>query len=374
MDPEEFRAFWLYGSAGVGKSAIMQTIAELCHAKGLLLASFFFSRTSATRNNHSLLISTLSYQIALSSPLFKEHINFTITEDPTIFHCLLSAQLRSLVVEPLLQTHWQQDSNNPPLIVLNGLDKCSSPDDQCCILWELVEAFQNDPLWIRVLITSQPEQCILTAFNTGTLHQRSQCLSLDDHSLLSEAYADIEVFLRQRFLEIKASHPLRAYIPPEWPLNSDIRLILWKFSHHFIFISTVICFIRCPRHCLVQRLQAVCDVSVMTEETPFAELDFLYLTILACAENIQPVIEILGMLIVPHSSWSSRGITPDQSISFISTFLGYTPEELRFHLMDLGSLIDLDVPDSVYAHFMTLYLQHCGSIKMKPQMVGTQIQ
>ena len=36
---------WLYGPAGAGKSAIAQTIAELCHARHLLLASFFFSRT-----------------------------------------------------------------------------------------------------------------------------------------------------------------------------------------------------------------------------------------------------------------------------------------------------------------------------------------
>ncbi|KAF9521374.1 hypothetical protein CPB83DRAFT_743152, partial [Crepidotus variabilis] len=35
--------YWLFGSAGAGKSAICQTIAEIFNEKGLLLGNFFFS-------------------------------------------------------------------------------------------------------------------------------------------------------------------------------------------------------------------------------------------------------------------------------------------------------------------------------------------
>ncbi|KDR79916.1 hypothetical protein GALMADRAFT_24501, partial [Galerina marginata CBS 339.88] len=34
--------FWLYGSAGVGKTAILQSIAEQCYAEGYFGGSFFF--------------------------------------------------------------------------------------------------------------------------------------------------------------------------------------------------------------------------------------------------------------------------------------------------------------------------------------------
>jgi adenylylsulfate kinase-like enzyme len=37
---------WLYGPAGAGKSAILQTIAEMCTRLQILLASFFWSRNS----------------------------------------------------------------------------------------------------------------------------------------------------------------------------------------------------------------------------------------------------------------------------------------------------------------------------------------
>jgi sigma54-dependent transcription regulator len=47
---------WLFGSAGAGKSAIAKKIAELAAEKGLLIGTFFFSRTSPNRNSKDHLI------------------------------------------------------------------------------------------------------------------------------------------------------------------------------------------------------------------------------------------------------------------------------------------------------------------------------
>ena len=69
---------WLYGPAGVGKSAIAQTIAEQCHELKLLAASFFFSRTTAGRNDHSRLIATLIYQLCLSIPEIRTYVEDAI--------------------------------------------------------------------------------------------------------------------------------------------------------------------------------------------------------------------------------------------------------------------------------------------------------
>jgi ATP-dependent Lon protease len=60
MDFQQICFFmWLYGPAGTGKSAIVQSIAELYHKADLLAASFFFSRTAVGRNDGSRLIPTL---------------------------------------------------------------------------------------------------------------------------------------------------------------------------------------------------------------------------------------------------------------------------------------------------------------------------
>jgi len=55
---EDIDAFimWVYGPAGAGKSAIAQTIAEMCDEEMILLASFFFSRNDPSRSTVSTLI------------------------------------------------------------------------------------------------------------------------------------------------------------------------------------------------------------------------------------------------------------------------------------------------------------------------------
>ncbi|KIM39462.1 hypothetical protein M413DRAFT_446966 [Hebeloma cylindrosporum] len=60
---------WIFGPAGTGKSALAQTIAEMCFREGRLAASFFFSGFSAARRQ---LICTLAYQIAMSIPSVSE--------------------------------------------------------------------------------------------------------------------------------------------------------------------------------------------------------------------------------------------------------------------------------------------------------------
>lgn len=62
------RFMWIHGPVGAGKSAIEQTIAEMCHNARILAASFFFSRNIAGRNDKSLLITTLAYQLTVSIP------------------------------------------------------------------------------------------------------------------------------------------------------------------------------------------------------------------------------------------------------------------------------------------------------------------
>ena len=84
---------WLNGAAGAGKSAIAQTIAELCDEAGVLLASFFFSWSDPYRNNGATLFPTLAYQIACAIPEAREQLERAIDRDPLIFTRSLEAQM-----------------------------------------------------------------------------------------------------------------------------------------------------------------------------------------------------------------------------------------------------------------------------------------
>ncbi|KAJ3509279.1 hypothetical protein NLJ89_g5305 [Agrocybe chaxingu] len=341
IDNDKFDSFWLYGSAGVGKSAILQTIAEFFYVKRRLLASFFFSRNSATRNNRYHLIATLAYQIALCSPQLKEHIGNTVHQDPTIFDRSPEAQLRALVVGPLLEAR-KQEIDVPLLIIVDGLDECHTPDDQVSILRAFTNTLKEEPLGVKLLIASRPERLIRVAFDNGTLRERTRRLSLDDKSL--RAFEDIEVFVRHKFLEIKSSHPLNSYIPPEWPPKENVDLILSKASGNFILPSVVMRYIESPRHLPVERLKIICESSKQVGEMPYAELDALYTTILSGTEHIKPISEVLGILTLRSLS-KSYNFFLCLTLSFFAEFLGYAIDDLRSYLMDLNSLIDLENGD-----------------------------
>src|ERR1700759_2106681 len=53
------RILWLYGPAGVGKSAIAQTIAR-SHGPEKIVATFFFFRSDSSRNDGNRLFTTLA--------------------------------------------------------------------------------------------------------------------------------------------------------------------------------------------------------------------------------------------------------------------------------------------------------------------------
>ncbi|KAE9383227.1 hypothetical protein BT96DRAFT_794799, partial [Gymnopus androsaceus JB14] len=94
--------YWLYGAAGVGKSAVAQTISE-DFAASHLAATFFFARADPSRNNLSSFFITISYQLATSPtlrPLLKYPIDLAVHENPSIIHATLEEQFRDLIVLP----------------------------------------------------------------------------------------------------------------------------------------------------------------------------------------------------------------------------------------------------------------------------------
>jgi hypothetical protein len=335
---EDLDAFimWMYGPAGAGKSAIAQTIAEMCEEEMILLASFFFSRNDPSRSIVKPLIATIAYQITLNLPDIRDAILGAIDRDPLIFSKSLAVQVKSLIVAPLQQLAEAGFFNKPTsrrLVIIDGLDECSDPKVQQNIVDVLANAQRQHGLPLIFLISSRPEQQISLAFSTGVLPNMATRVALDESYLPDE---DIRVFLTDRFQELKSTHRLRAYIHPQWPFPAVLGQLIKKSSGQFIYASTVICYVSSIRHKPMDRLDIVLGIRPPQKDLPFAELDALYMHILAGVEDVEPVLKILGFLFFRSPLFSFQ-----MPFHHMEEFLSLQPGDVELYLGDLSSLINI---------------------------------
>ena len=333
---EDLDAFimWLYGPAGSGKSAIAETIAEICEDEMILLASFFFSRNDPSRCTVKPLIATIVYQITLNLPDLRDAILSAIERDPLIFSKSIAVQVKSLVVMPLQQladTGFFEEPTARRLIIIDGLDECSDPKVQRNILDVLVNSQRQYRLPLIFLIVSRPEKHISLTFSTGLLSSVTTRVALDDSYLPDD---DIKLFLADKFQEIKSTHPLHAYIPPEWPFPDVFNHLVKKSSGQFIYASTVIHYVSSIRHQPTDRLDVVLGIRPPLRDLPFAELDALYMHILAGVEEIEPVLEIFSIILLLDRRYNFDN-------PCIEEFLSLRPGDIQLYFGDLSSLVNI---------------------------------
>ena len=336
---EDLDAFimWVYGPAGAGKSAIAQTIAEMCEEEMIILASFFFSRNDSSRSTAKPLIATIAYQITLNLPGIRGAILSAIERDPLIFSKSLAVQVKSLIVaplQPLVEAGLFNDPTSRRLIIIDGLDECSDPKVQRNILNVLSNARQQHQLPLIFLIASRPEQHISFAYNVGLLPSITTRLALDESYLPDE---DIQLFLTDKFQEIKSSHPLHTYISRQWPLPNVLKQLVYKASGQFIYASTVIHYISSIRHKPMDRLDVVLGLRPAQRELPFAELDALYTHILGSVEDVEHVLEILSLLLFFHR------VQQVWDASNIEEMLSLQHGDVKLYLGDLSSIVNTEL-------------------------------
>ncbi|KDR71808.1 hypothetical protein GALMADRAFT_126732 [Galerina marginata CBS 339.88] len=322
---------WLNGAAGAGKSAIAQSIAELCCAQECLLASFFFGRSDPNRNHARSLFPTIAYQMVLAIPQLREKLVAIIEFDPLIFTRGPSVQFLSLIVKPLrelLDSGFFNDPSSPRLVIIDGLDECLDRRSQCEILDIIVRGIQQDRLPLIFLIASRPEHEISTKFNSPRVTSILTRLVLDDSYLPDN---DIELFLRDKCKEITETHAFKQYIPPSWPADDIIYDLVDKSSGQFIYASTVVKYVESSRHHPHHRLEVVLNLRPARRDLPFADLDALYTHILASVDEIEEVLDILTFLILEE--------IPSTTGDSFEKLFSLDPGDIQRLFCDLGSIV-----------------------------------
>ncbi|KAM6492387.1 hypothetical protein JOM56_012111 [Amanita muscaria] len=162
---------WLRGPASIGKTAIALDIAQ----QKQVAATFFFSRTDASRNDGNRLFTTLAWQLADSIPDIKTHIIHSIDKHPDLPQKRIEDQFEYLVVQPFTAME-KATSAVPPsglVVIIDGVDECADLQLQRRLLEVIVKAISDRRVPLRFIISSGPDANIQSIFD------RLQCPVLD---------------------------------------------------------------------------------------------------------------------------------------------------------------------------------------------------
>ncbi|KAJ7660311.1 hypothetical protein DFH06DRAFT_393481 [Mycena polygramma] len=292
-DSPHARLMWLYGCAGMGKSAIAQTFAAECQQDGILGASFFFRRGDTGRGNWKGLFPTLAYQLAASFPQLRDALRQAVEADKLVFGQAMRHQFQKLIIAPFEKSPqlalW-------PIVVIDGLDECENHGVQVMLLDLVIKALQTGAFPVRVLLVSRPEAHLREVLQASENFDVCRHLELRADA---SADADLRRYLGHEFSKIYKCHTSRGvFFEDGWPGEGAIDYLVNRSSGAFIYATTVVRYVDEEYTHPAERLKSV----LRRKPDSTAPLDTLYTQILSTVPDRSILLRVLHAVLREHSS------------------------------------------------------------------------
>ncbi|TFK19727.1 hypothetical protein FA15DRAFT_567807, partial [Coprinopsis marcescibilis] len=303
---------WLFAPAGMGKTAIAQTVAELCEEEELLAATFFFHRGDPQRNCTTRLVASIAFQLASSIAEIKPLIEEAVRTNPAVLDKALHIQLKKLIIEPMEKI--AQHLTTDRIIIIDGLDECiglksegADLEAEQHLVLQLIDTLQSLPLPLFVIILSRPEAWIIESFDSlPTLSSSTERFDLLENAAMDE---DIITYFRSEFARIQKAPNHReefATRADPWPSNNVVFALTWRAAGQFIYAATVVRYVEDPWDSPTARLRTILSPNLPADHNPLQSLDNLYLQILEQCRNHATTLEVLGYLMAFDGSLTFR--------------------------------------------------------------------
>ncbi|KAF9443422.1 hypothetical protein P691DRAFT_788061 [Macrolepiota fuliginosa MF-IS2] len=280
---------WMHGPAGVGKSAVAQSCADLLAENDKLGATFFFSRPNR-RDNSNHFFTSISYQIAMSHEPYGRIIDLKLRKDPTLLKKSITQQFQELLVKPIQELRAQGEDLERRVVIIDGLDECAEHRAQQEIVQIVAASIRNNTTPFLWAFFSRPETHIIASFTSDDIVPLSHHIELPvsraiDHEILCYLTDELKKIQKERNL------------PSSWPPEQQIGILVDLSGGLFIYAATVIRFIGDPNSLGPDtQLAAVLSLATIAKENadsehPLIELDLFYMLILlSIPPKILPVI------------------------------------------------------------------------------------
>lgn len=304
MPTVKSNVYWLHGFPGAGKSAIATSVANIFRELRRLGAFTFFTRGVACRNDPTLLIRTLAYQLGEFDQRIGTVVARVIEEVPSIKQAPLRCQFQKLLVEPFasLRDHLGE---GPILIVIDGLDECGQSNAREELLRILASESPRLPPTIRIFITSRAESDIRSAFSPCS-HILTR--EIDIKSPTNEK--DVQTYIHHQMVRIRLQNEWLE-LSSDWPGNARMDALALRASGLFIWAYTACRYIEYGQD-PEERLSQLVQTALYADAE--AALDGIYITALESAGKWDDVAfatdfrDIMGLIVVAENPLTAHTI------------------------------------------------------------------
>lgn len=186
------KLMWIYGSPGLGKTAIAHSAAKMFDDENRLAGCFFTSKEDRERQNPKKIFPTIAYQMAKwHGDYYANVLNALRAREELGLFLDLDSQFDILIRRPVtnISTH-HPPPHKPLIMILDALDEfCDNPQSRRCLADYVVDFAMLVP-WLKVLVCSRKSSGINARFRTAKVKN----LGLDDP--VFDLRNDIEAYAR----------------------------------------------------------------------------------------------------------------------------------------------------------------------------------
>ena len=262
--PGEESTAWVYGYAGSGKSAMLNSIAKNLEDTRIPFTVFTCKRDDAQRSDVQRILPTICYDLTQFYDDYRGVISNIVSQPKgrSISTGDVASQSELLFGEsPSYKVISPAGGRRPRVhvILIDALDECKD-SHQRCALAEFLRVLAQMVPWIKVIITSRHESDIAKVLTDNSVHR------IDINAAGWNTSADIRLFIEERSEKLKLSLS-----------RNQVDRFQAKASGLFIWCSTVFRYIEDSKK---DKTDLVEDIlkgqSPSSKENPHAPLYLLY--------------------------------------------------------------------------------------------------
>jgi hypothetical protein len=324
----ESRVFWLNGLAGTGKTSVARSVAAWGQERGILGATFFFSRDSLERRDPVSVIPTIAYQLAKYISTVKRAICDSMSSQQDIREKGITDQAKVLL--QCLQADIVP-SSTLLLLVFDALDEQMSHNDNP--IGHIIQHLCSLPFSTRIFVTSRDQPKI------EAMLSRNNALRLRIHQIKdSTVQQDIRTYFERSFDRLADERNL----DKPYPSDEDIGKLVKVAGTLFIYAATIFRWVADENWTPDVRLKEILRRDAADAADQHGSLDDMYLRILRAAAD------------------TSRGLQHVQLLSTTIAVLVYAQEPIPASM--LADVVAVHVGKPTVAERIKSYLQQLSAV------------